>query len=67
MTIYSRVDFDEDVRLFATETRKKTRKPVQKIGWKLHLITKDGSFCCPCLVVSVLDHEGIVHYQNVAI
>ena len=62
-TLYSRQDFDEEVRRFATETRKKTRHKVERIGWKLH-ISNDNH---PCLQVSILNDEGIVLTRNVAI
>ena len=59
---YSRQNFDEEVRSFATETRKKTRKPVERIGWRL-AVSQEQTW----LEVSILNHEGIVLTRNVAI
>jgi len=59
---YTRQDFDEEVCRFATETRKKTRKKVEKIGWNL-MISHELTW----LVVSILMPDGQVLTQNVLI
>ena len=61
-TRYTRQDFEEEVKSFARDVRKKTRKPVEKIGWAL-MINKELTW----LVVSVLNHEGHELKRNVAI
>ena len=59
---YTRQIFDDEVRSFATETRKKTRKTVERIGWAI-MVSNDQTW----LEVSILNHEGRLLTRNVAI